>query len=45
MEESTWKPPATGLTRVLLLVVLALVVVAIVFSGWIAVRYLGRIHV
>ncbi len=45
MEEGTWMPGAAGLTRTLSLVVLALMLVALVFSGWVAVRYLGQIHV
>jgi hypothetical protein len=45
VEEGTWMRGAAGLTRTLSLVVLALMLVALVFSGWVAVRYLGQIHV
>lgn len=45
MERPAVRPAGFGVTRVLALVVLALMLVAVAYSAWIGVRYFGRIGV
>lgn len=45
MEMSLDRVPALGLTRALCVVVVALMVAAMAYAAWLALRYYGRIHV